>query len=248
MALGLVSILNSQAELIGGIEFPAGAISFADAVTEYIPDFSGGAIPTDPNFASPTVAIGATDYSGGNFGTGAVSLGSGGRIVLRFIDNKLTGSNSNAPDLHIFEVGSDVEDTFVDISKDGSTCHAICKVFGSISSIDIDAFGFNSNDEFAYVRLTDDPAEGASTGSTVGADIDAVGAISTKATPVPDLDIKRAVLIEFISVVGAIYAIEVSTDLETWTDAVVNIEGTGGELQYCFEVMHPKRFYRLKLE
>ena len=42
------------------------------------------------------MAIGATDYSGGNFGTGAVSLGSGGRIVLRFIDNKLTGSDSNA--------------------------------------------------------------------------------------------------------------------------------------------------------
>ena len=46
------------------------------------------------------------------------------------------------------------------------------------------AFGFGTSDFFSFVRLTDDFAEGATSGTTVGADIDAVGAIST-APPVP---------------------------------------------------------------
>jgi UDPglucose 6-dehydrogenase len=86
----------------------------------------------------------------------------------------LTGSGTSAKDLHIFEVGSDVEDTFVDISSDGIVWHSVGKVYGAISSIDIDAFGFGVSDAFTYVRLTDDPNEGAKTGTTVGADIDSV--------------------------------------------------------------------------
>lgn len=115
-----------------------------------------------------------------------MSLGDGGSIVLRFTDNKLTGSGSTARDLHIFEVGPDVEDTFVDISKDGITWHGVGKVFGATSSIDIDAYGWGKSDLFEYVRLTDDGAEGGQSGITVGADIDALGAISSVATPVPE--------------------------------------------------------------
>jgi hypothetical protein len=81
----------------------------------------------------------------------------------------------------VFEVGSDVEDTFVEISKDGQEWHSVGKVFGATDSIDIDAFGFTPSDEFSFVRLTDDPDEGGTTGETPGADIDAVGAISAVA-------------------------------------------------------------------
>lgn len=180
-----------QAELIGGIEFPQGAVSFADSVVSFSPGLVGsGAEPSAPHLGAGN-ALGAPNYAGVNScasqpACSFVSLGDGGSIVLRFVDNKLTGSDSTARDLHIFEVGPDVEDTFVDISKDGITWYGVGKVFCATSSVDIDAFGWGKSDVFEYVRLTDDGAEGGQSGITVGADIDAVGAISSVATPVPE--------------------------------------------------------------
>lgn len=174
--------LSVQAVTIGGIEFPDGAVSFADAVVSFDPLENGGPGPTDPNFSDPSAALGIPDYANP---TGAVSLGSGGSLILQFTDNRLTGSDDSRPDLHIFEIGPDVEDTFVAISQNGIDWVEIGKVFGSTSSIDIDQFGFGTNDEFSFVRLIDDQNEGATGGSTVGADIDAVGAISTVPAPVP---------------------------------------------------------------
>jgi hypothetical protein len=184
----------SQAIPYGGIEFPDGPTSFADSVVSYNPAFGGGNVPTSPNYMDPTDATGVPNYAGD---VGSVSLGAGGQIVLKFTDNYLTGSGSDAKDLHIFEIGPDVEDTFVDISKDGWTWFSIGKVFGATSSIDIDAFGWGVLDLFSYVRLTDDKNEGATTGSTVGADIDAVGAITSRVRPpekVPDSGATAALL------------------------------------------------------
>jgi hypothetical protein len=166
----------------GGADFPAGAISFADAVLSYSPALVAGE-PTDPHRGAFN-ALGVPDYTGVQscFTQAAcsfVSLGNGGSIVLRFDDNKLTGSGDNKLDIWVFEVGDDIEDTFVDISSDGVAWHSVGKVFGSTAGIDIDAFGFGPGDHFSFIRLTDDPNEGALDGYTVGADIDAVGAIST---------------------------------------------------------------------
>ena len=97
----------------------------------------------------------------------------------------LTGSDSSDLDLWIFEVGPDVEDTFVEVSANGSDWFAVGKVFGSTAGVDLDAFGFGTSSAFAYVRLTDDGAEGDQSGLSVGADIDAVGAISTRPVPEP---------------------------------------------------------------
>lgn len=169
-ALGTLSTAV-QAEEFGGIDFPGGVSSFADEVVSFDPLANGGPAPSRND--DPTHALGVPED-----GT-SVSLGRGGEIILRFTDNALTGSGNGDPDLHVFEIGPDVEDTFVAISRDGVTFFDIGKVFGSTSSIDIDAFGFGPNDQFNYVRLTDDFDEGDSSGSTVGADIDAVGAISS---------------------------------------------------------------------
>ena len=193
---GLLLMLPSysaSAVVIGGVEFPQGEISFADAVSAYNPD-GGGAVPTAAN-SEPGNALGMPEVAGSTsigacsgdpFDCPFVSLGDGGFIELQFTDNRLTGSDDNAFDLWIFEVGPDVEDTFVEISKNGSTWFSVGKVFGTTSGIDIDAFGFTSSDLFSYVRLTDDTDEGGQSGASVGADIDAVGAITTvPAIPVP---------------------------------------------------------------
>jgi hypothetical protein len=179
-----VFIGNSQ----GGADFPQGPVSFADAVGSYTPGLVGSN-PTIPNRGADN-ALGVPDYAGSVYcatqsGCPYVSLGDGGNIVLRFVNNLLTGSNSSDLDLWVFEVGPDVEDTFVDISQDGVNWHPVGKVFGSTSGIDIDAFGFSVDDFFGFVRLTDDTNADDQNGASVGADIDAVGAISTTVVPAP---------------------------------------------------------------
>lgn len=114
-----------------------------------------------------------------------VSLGVGGSITVQFEDNFLVGDGTSADDLWVFEIGPDIEDTFVDISKDGVVFTSVGKVFGSTFGVDIDAFGFGPGDAFRFVRLTDDAAEGEIEGGTVGADIDSIGAISTAPVPAP---------------------------------------------------------------
>lgn len=158
------------------VTFPDGDVSFADAVVSYNPALGG--IPPATQYQDDSEALGAPDVSGGS---GFVSLGAGGQIVLRFTDNSLTGSGDAADDLWIFEIGPDIEDTTVDISKDGVNWFSVGSVGGSTAGIDIDDFGFDATDFFSYVRLTDVYGEGNTSGASVGADIDAVGAISSAA-------------------------------------------------------------------
>ena len=179
-------VRSAYAEIYGGVEFPQGEISFADAVVSYQPD-AGGAIPDSAN-SDPSNALGPPEVPGST-SVGActdtpsdcpfVSLGDGGNIILEFTDNLLSGSNNDDFDIWVFEVGPDIEDTYVEISKDNVTWYSVGKITGSTSGIDIDAFGFSSVDNFRFIKLIDDPSEGGQTGASVGADIDAVGAIST---------------------------------------------------------------------
>ena len=173
----------------GGAFFPHGAISFADVLVAFNPVIQNG----EPNQASlqPLAALGLPNHRSTdgpcvlNVPCSAVALGDGGSITLQFVDNRLTGSGDNKPDLYVFEVGTDVEATFVEISKDGVQWFAVGKVFGSTAGVDIDAFGWKTTDLFAFVRLRDDPLADGQVGFSVGADIDAVGAISTVAIPEP---------------------------------------------------------------
>lgn len=184
MALAAAACLapSARATIIGGVDFPQGAVSFADAVWAFNPVVNNNN-PTVPHL-NPAQALGVPNYAGDNSCASQadctfVSLGDGGSISLRFVDNLLTGSGDNKPDLWIFEVGPDVEDTFVEVSVDGVTWLSVGKVAGSTRSIDLDAFGYGVGSQFGFVRLRDDPLLDGQSGSTVGADIDAVGAIST---------------------------------------------------------------------
>ena len=175
---------TASAEIIGGVDFPQGAISFADSVVSYLPGLEG-ASPTAPHQGALN-ALGVPNYAGVNScasqaACSFVSLGVGGQLVAQFTNNVLTGSNSAALDLWIFEVGPDVEGTTIELSTDGITWTSVGAIGGSVAGVDIDAFGFNSASAFSFVRLTDIANSGATSGGTVGADIDAIGAISTRA-------------------------------------------------------------------
>ncbi|UCH80894.1 MAG: hypothetical protein JSW20_14330 [Nitrospiraceae bacterium] len=174
--LCVIFVIKAEAATYKGIEFPQGSISFADSVVAYDPVINSG--QPAATYRGFLEALGIPDYTEGT-GVDYVSLGDGGSITLRFTDNYLTGSGDNADDLYIFEVGSGIEDIYVEISTDNDTWHSLGKVDGGTSGIDIDTFGFGINDLFSYVRLTDDADEGSQTGNNVGADIDAIGAIST---------------------------------------------------------------------
>lgn len=193
LAFSLVGPSMASAEFFGnvqgGTDFPQGAVSFADAVVDFSPVFASG--PSEPHL-NPLKSLGIPDYDDP---TGAlacadqatctwVTLGDGGSLTLRFVDNILTGSGDSALDLWVFEVGADIEDTFIEISADGSSWQSVGKIFGSTAGVDLDAYGFGVGSLFSYVRLTDDPNEGEQFGIFVGSDIDAVGAIST--VPVPE--------------------------------------------------------------
>lgn len=173
----------AQAAKFGGVEFPNGILSFADAVISYNPSINNGSPIASAR--NPNKALGAPDCGLIDLGCD-VSLGIGGSLTLKFTDNFLSGSGDRTADLWIFETGLDKEASFVDISKDGLTWYSLGKVSGGTQGIDIDAFGWGKNDLFSYVRLTDDPNQGNRTGARfpigvidpyLGADIDAVGAI-----------------------------------------------------------------------
>lgn len=164
---------------IGGIEFPAGAVSFADAVYSYSPG-----LYVAPNYNDPNAALGIPDFSGNNFT--AASLGEYGSLILQFTDNSLTTSGDATADLCIFEVGNITEWFNVAISTDATNWIDLGNVSAQPTSIDIDPIaGIVAGELYSYVRLTDiDPEQ--TNWPSGEADIDAVGAISSvSAVPEP---------------------------------------------------------------
>ncbi len=228
-----VATPDARAEIFGGIDFPDGLISFADRVIRYDPAF-GGSPPSGPDFTNPLEALGPPRLSPpGQF----VSIGDGGLLELGFVDNVLTNSGNNGVlDLHIFEIGPSVERTFVaihptpdtrpfldpggDINGDGF--FEIGSVSGGTASIDLDdvfpgvAAGVL---RFDAVQLIDDFFDNyfLPVGLSAGADIDAVGAISTAFTPGPTgLDPRDPLLPILVDAVGRFVFNDVPS--ERWFD------------------------------
>ncbi|ACK73369.1 conserved hypothetical protein [Gloeothece citriformis PCC 7424] len=192
-----------QTTVFYGVEFPSGVISFADSVVSYRPiiliNEQGLSNVSNP-FNNPNSALGIPNSSHPKNPflpldkRNDVSLGIGGSITLQFKDNLLTGSGNNKIDLWVFEAGETIESVFVEISKDGVDWYSVGQINENHPGIDIDQFGWHTEDFFSYVRLKDDPFEGDHQGiwndqewiGWGGADIDAVGAISSVSlTPTP---------------------------------------------------------------
>ncbi len=182
-AFTLLTALPAAAEVIGGQDFPQGTASFADQVVS----FTLGENTVSP-YDDPAEALGAPDYDSAD--AGYVSLGWGGTLIVRFTDNSLTTSGNSNLDLWIFEIGAAVEPTWLYISQNGADWISIGGVGGATAGIDIDAYigagGVTAGARYSYVKLVDQNVR-KSGYPYAGADIDAIGAISS-APPVQDPD------------------------------------------------------------
>ena len=168
-----------------GIEFDVGDVAFADNVVSFV---QGLPEPDDDQFSDPMAALGPPNYDDT---AQVLSLGSGGILVVEFEDNKLIADQTAAPDLYVFESGA-YENFFVDISSDGFSFLRAGYSTAANPGIDIDGIvtsaGLDPMTEFRFVRITDDPSQGYESVVGQGADIDAIGAISSTGDPIIDMD------------------------------------------------------------
>ena len=160
-----------------------GELAFADAVVS----FDMGQPVANGDFANPDLVLGSPDYDEGS-GAGATTLGCGGTLIVQFADNALI--DIEGPDLHVFEVGPDVEPTQVAISRDNKTWIDLGTISGGQASVDIAPF-VGLDEAYYFVKLTD--GKSACSGDWPGADIDAVAAIGTGER----ISLRSAVLFDF---------------------------------------------------
>lgn len=155
----------------GEVIFPQGPRSFADEVVS----FNVGSPDAGEASKRPQDALGPPDYDAAG-DTNYLTLGCAGTLVLAFTDNSLF--DTPGPDLHVFEIGPQVEPTGLAISEDGVNWVRVGKIEGGKSAVDIAAFA-RSGATYRYVKLVDLKQ---SCQDYPGADIDAVGAIGSART------------------------------------------------------------------
>lgn len=146
---------------------PCGEIAFADQMVLY--SVGNPAPPADAQ--SPQRVLGEPDYVQGQE-TGDLTLGCGGSVTVAFTRVYLVDVPGD--DLHIFEVGPDVEPSQVEISTDGMNWINLGRVEGGKASLDIGPYT-QPGQRFSYVRITD--LRSHCNSQWPGADIDAVAAV-----------------------------------------------------------------------
>lgn len=152
----------------GSIFLPLGDLSFADEVVE----FQRGDPDAITEACDSTLALHIPDFAGvaENF----TSLGCGGSLTLRFVDNALI--NIPGPDLFVFEVGKYIETTQLYVSKDGKEWINAGAISGGVIAVDM-GDSVKKGEVFHYVKLVDLKTD--CKGSWPGADIDAIAAIGS---------------------------------------------------------------------
>ena len=155
------------------VHVPCGEAAFADQVVAY--NVGSPAPPAEAQI--PARVLGEPDYVYDKV-PGDLTLGCGGSVTVAFTRVYLV--DVPGPDLHVFEVGPDVEPSQVEISADGVNWIDLGRVEGGKASIDIEPF-VSPGQRFSYLRITDLRSHCES--STPGADIDAVVAVGCQTIP-----------------------------------------------------------------
>jgi OOP family OmpA-OmpF porin len=225
--IGLILCLNSKTVAAqdyekyypdghgGQVFFPLGDLSFADEVVS----FTKGTPSAGPADSDSSEALGPPNYDRINERY-YMTLGCRGVLVLRFIDNVLT--DTEGPDLYVFEIGPDIEPTKLSISIDGINWIEIGKIEGATAAVDISS-KVEPEETFSYVRLEDLGV--ACSGGWPGADIDAVGAIGAGIR----IALQSSVLFDFNKSVlkpdAAVQLEAVVQKIKTYGDGKVTVEG-----------------------
>lgn len=191
------STASAQESLVyGDLIFSGGKAAFADALELFDPLFSGGPKPDNSN------AENALGPANGFYG----ALGRGGAIQVRFADNLLINSGDEKPDLFFAESMGTPESAFMflrptpesaellpsaaDPDQDGFfsigeqvasknlSPGRLASIYGLV---DLDSLfpGFEAGKlRFDGIRIIDNPDSGATTGGTVGMDLESIGTLS----------------------------------------------------------------------
>jgi len=147
---------------------------------------------------------------------GYVTLGCNGNITLKFEKTFVDGEGA---DIHIFEIGSMVEPTKLEISADGNNWITYGTVEGGTASVDIQSIAV-AGIGYRYVRLTD--VNSSCSGDYPGADLDAVlilncgldtGFVAQDTTMVPDTNTAPVA--------------EAGSDEFVIVDSLVTLDGSG---------------------
>jgi hypothetical protein len=144
----------------------SGEKAFADNVVNF--SVGSGSNTMD----NPNEALGEPNYSRDPW-AGFVSLGNNGQLTLEFTQVYIV--DGPGADIHVFEVGPEVEGTKLEVSTDNVNWIEVGNISGGTASVDLNGY-ISSTDQISYVRLTD-LSNGGTT--TPGADIDAVAGINT---------------------------------------------------------------------
>jgi anti-sigma regulatory factor (Ser/Thr protein kinase) len=203
MPLGIILGTWRQTAVFQGIYFNRGAKAFADEIVNKNNLIPGHVavlgIPNSRRFGFLFLLASHPND---------VTLYPGEQITVRFTDNLLTGSGDSQPDLQIFGENQSPNFLEVEISKDKSKWLSLGRITPP-TSIDIDRFGADKDDFFAYVRLTYPHQNHEQSPSPIY--IDAIGAISSVSLlSIPntwELVSNAALTIVFVFVIalGAIY-------------------------------------------
>ncbi len=200
----------------GTVYFPLGDISFADEVVSYV---VGNPAPVYEKDRDSQKILSIPDYNEKedvNF----LTLGCGGTITLRFVDNALV--DIDGYDLYVFEIGPAVEATELEISEDGKNWIKVGKIKGGMASVDIKPF-VKRGQIFQYVRLTDLKEDCGS--KWPGADIDAVGAIGS----ILQFSLSSSVLFDFnkfdLKEEALAELLKISDEIKKYPDSKIIISG-----------------------
>ena len=151
--------------------------------------------------------------------TVGVSLGQGGSLTVGFGDNYLRSNGDASSDVWIYEIGRQVEKTYIEIGDaegnwyDLGIANRKDRNYSSGVGIDIDVLfdpendlfaGLTSDTLFSFIRVTDDADTGGHKKFKAGADIDAIAALSFVAkADVDSVDVPEPGLMLGFGLMGA---------------------------------------------